>query len=319
MARYVRLSTIAYQAVEQGDNFMERQRDKLCANLELAAQAKPDLVALPEFCNVAGLGSDQWTEAAETIPGPTSDRIAEVAAKHKMNVVLPIPERDGDKLYNTAAFINREGEVVGKYHKYQPTIGEMEMGIIPGTDAQAFDLDFGKVGAAICFDMKYFEVGQRLADNGARLVVFASMFIAGERLLHWARDFGFYVMSSCPAHSYMADMSGRFLGETGSEINQVRSGLLPPIFSAVVNMDRMFYHLDGNQNKFQDILAKYGPGVEIENHYPEAHFTMASLMDEVSVEDINAEFELEPWNQYLARARSERAKYLDRAGMGNGE
>ncbi len=315
MARYVRLSTIAYQSVEPGDNFAERTRDKMVADLELAAQAKPDLVAFPEFCNALGLSSNEWVGAAEEIPGPTSDRIAEVAAKHKINVVLPIPERDGDRLYNCAAFINREGEIVGKYHKYQPTIGEMEMGIIPGTDAPAFDLDFGKVGAAICFDLKYFEVGQRLADNGARLVIFASMFIGGDRILHWARDFGFYVMSSCPARSYMADMSGRFLGETGSEINQVRSGLVPPIYTTEINMDRMLYHLDGNQDRFQEILKKYGPGVEIEIHYPEAHFTMASLMDDVCIEDINAEFELEPWNQYLARARSERARYLKQAGV----
>ena len=262
-----------------------------------------------------GLGGDQWTEAAEPIPGPTSDRVAEVAAKHGMNVVLPIPERDGDRFYNTAAFINREGEVVGKYHKYQPTVGEMEKGIVPGVDAEVFDLDIGKVGAAICFDLKYVEVGQRLAANGARLVVFASMFIGGERILHWARDFGFYVLSSCPARSYLADMSGRFLGETGSEINQVRSGLLPPIFSTVINMDRMMYHLDYNQGKFQDILKKYGPGVEIEVHYPEAHFTMASLMDDVTIEDINEEFELEPWIDYLARCRRERGRYLKEAGV----
>ncbi len=315
VARYVRLSTIAYQPVEPGDNFMERQRDKMCADLELAAQARPDLVAFPEFCNVMGLPSQAWVDAAEPIPGPTSDRIAEVAARHKINVCLPIPERDGDRIYNTAAFINREGEVVGKYHKYQPTIGEMEMGIIPGTDAPAFDLDIGRVGAAICFDLKFIEVGQLLAANRARLVVFASAFIGGDRMLHWARDFGFYILSSCSAHSYLVDMAGRFLGETGSEINQVRSKLLPPIFSAVVNMDRMLYHLDYNQNKFPEILKKYGAGVEIEVHYPEAHFTMASLMDDVSIEQINEEFELEPWCDYLARARRERARYLEKAGV----
>ena len=315
MARYVRLSTIAYKPVEAGENFAERTRDKMAADLELAAQARPDLVAFPEFCTVMGLGTEAWTEGAEPIPGPTTDRMAELAVKHKMNVAVAMPERDGDRLYNTVAFINREGQVVGRYHKYQPTIGEMEMGIIPGTDAEAFDLDIGKTGAAICFDLKFHEVGERLAANGARLVVFSSAFIGGVRMLHWARDFGFYVLSSCSAHSYLVDMAGRFLGETGSEINQVRAGLLPPIFSAVVNMDRMFYHLDGNQAKFPEILKKYGAGVEIEVHYPEAHFTMASLMDDVSIEDINAEFELEPWNDYLARARRERDKYLRQAGI----
>ena len=75
-------------------------------------------------------------------------------------------------------------------------------------------------------------------------------------------------------------------------------------------MDRCLFHLDGNQNKLPDILKKYGPGVEIEVDYPEAHFTMASTMDDVTVDDIIAEFELEPWNAYLKRARGVRGKML---------
>jgi hypothetical protein len=75
-------------------------------------------------------------------------------------------------------------------------------------------------------------------------------------------------------------------------------------------MDREFFHLDTNQNKFPDILRKYGPGVEIVIDYPEAHFTLASNMDDVTVEDLIKEFELEPWLDYLDRARGVRAKAL---------
>jgi predicted amidohydrolase len=310
LARNVRVSTIAYQPVEAGDNWMPRTRDKIAGQLEEAARARPDLVALPEFCNVLGLSMEQCIENAEPIPGPTSEVASEVAAKHGMYVVLPIPERDGQRLYNTAALIGRDGKVVGKYHKYQPTIGEIEAGIVPGEDAPAFETDFGRVGCAICFDLKFIEVGQRLAANRARLVVFASMFIGGQRLEHWARDWGCYVLSCCPARSYIVDMSGRYLAETGREINQVAAGLVPPIASAVINMDREFFHLDTNQNKFPDILRKYGPGVEIVIDYPEAHFTLASNMDDVTVEDLIKEFELEPWLDYLDRARGVRAKAL---------
>jgi len=310
LARNVRVSTIAYQPVEAGDNWIGRTRDKIASLLEEAARAKPDLVALPEFCNALGLPMEQAIADAEAIPGPTSEVVSEIAAKHRMYVVLPIPERDGEKLYNTCALIDREGKVIGKYHKYQPTIGEMEAGILPGEEAPAFETDFGKVGCAICFDLKFIEVGQLLAANRARLVVFASMFIGGQRLEHWARDWGCYVVSSCPARSYIVDMSGRYLAETGREINQVASGLVPPIASAVINMDRCFFHLDGNQNKFPDILRKYGPGVEIVIDYPEAHFTLASNMEAVTVEDLIEEFELEPWLDYLDRARGVRRKAL---------
>ncbi len=181
---------------------------------------------------------------------------------------------------------------------------------MPGVESPAFDLDIGKVGAAICFDLKCVEVGQALAANRSRLCVFSSMFIGGVRLEQWARDLGVYVVSSVPARSYIIDMSGRMLAQTGTEDNQVRAGLLPPIASTVINMDRCQFHLDQNQNKFPDILKKYGEGVEIENYYPEAHFTLASLMDDVTVEDITAEFELEPWLDYLDRSRSVRAKML---------
>ena len=309
MARFIRVSTIAYRPVEPGDDWMPRTRAKMAAMLEEAARAKPDLVALPEFCNVLGLGDEAY-DLAEPIPGPTSDACAEVAAKHKMYVVCPIPERDGDLLHNTAALIDRDGQVVMKYHKFQPTIGEMEHGIVPGSDAEVFETDFGPLGCAICFDLKFIEVGQHLAANGAKLVVFASMFIGGQRLEHWARDFGCYLVSSCPAHSYIVDMSGRYLAETGSEINQVAAGLVPPIASAVINMDRSFFHLDGNQNKFPEIVKRYGPGVEILIDYPEAHFTLASNMGDVTVADIIKEFELEPWLDYLNRARRVRHAHL---------
>ena len=315
MARHVRVSTIAYEPVSQGPDWMPRTHAKIVELLEEAARSKPDLVALPEFCNVLGLG-DAAYGLAEPIPGPTSDVVAAVARKHGMHVVLPIPERDGDHLHNTAALIGRDGQVIGKYHKYQPTIGEMEHGIVPGTDAEVFPTDLGPVGMAICFDLKFVEVGQRLAANGARLVVFASMFIGGLRLEHWARDFGCYLVSSCPARSYIMDMSGRFLAETGREIDQVRAELLPPIAGTTINMDRMLFHLDTNQNRFPDLLRKYDGGVEIEVHYPEATFTLASLMDEATVEDLVREFELEPYCDYLNRARGVRREMLERAGQG---
>jgi predicted amidohydrolase len=314
MARLIRVSTIAYSPVEKGDNWLERTHDKMAALLEEAARAKPDIVCFPEFCTVLGLGDEAY-EMAEPIPGPTSDRMAEIARKHSMYVVCPLPERDGNQLYNTAAFIDRNGEIIGKYHKYQPTIGEMEKGIIPGVDAEVFETDFGPVGAAICFDMKFIEVGQRLSANGAKLVFFPSMFIAGDRLLHWARDFGFYVVSSCPARSYIVDMAGRFLAETGNDINPVRSGAVPPIASALINVDRCLFHLDFNQKRLPDIVKKYGAGVEVEIHSPEAHFTLASVMDDVTVESIIEEFELEPWTAYLDRARGVRRDVLDGVGV----
>ena len=317
MAKPVRVSTIASatSGIEFGENYSERVRDAMAQRLEMAAQAKPDIVAMTEFQNVLGVdfNKEKLADWAEPIPGPTTDRMAKIADTHNMYVVVPIPEIDGDTLYNTAALIGRNGELVGKYHKYQPTIMEMEWGVLPGDDAPAFETDFGKVGMAICFDLKFVEVGQRLAANGARLVVFASMFVGGERLMHWARDFGFYILSSCTRRSYVVDMAGsRFLAETGFQIDEVASGMVPPIASAVINMDREFLHLDGNQERLKECVAKYGAGVEWEICRPEAHFTLASNMEDRTIEDLIAEFEFELYRDYFARARKYRTDTLSR-------
>jgi predicted amidohydrolase len=308
MAKLVRVSTIAWSAGNAGCKSLDECHAKLGALLAQAGRAKPDLVALTEFVNVYS-GPD-FAQQAQPVPGPTIDLCAAAAREHGMYVVCNIPTRDGEAMRNTSVFIDRCGQVVGQYHKYQPTIGEMEKGIVPGVDAYGFDLDFGRVGAAICFDLKFIEVGQSLAAKRCRLCVFSSMFIGGLRLQHWARDFGMYVVSSVPARSYIVDMSGRVLAQTGQELNQVRAGYLLPIASSVINMDRMLFHLDTNQNRFADMQAKYGPGVDIEVYYPEAHCTIASNMPDVTIEDLIAEYELEPWLDYLDRARGVRRDML---------
>jgi predicted amidohydrolase len=310
MARFARITTVAYAPVEPGYRWIERTRDSLGALLRLAAQAKPDLVVFPETLNSSGLPWDERTTGAEPIPGPTFDHMAQLAAEYRCYVCLPLLEQDGPHRYNTAAFIGRDGSLLGKYRKLLPTIWELEAGVAPGTQVPAFDTDFGRIGAAICFDIHFDEVGQMLAAAGARLVCFVAQTRGGERLLHWCRDHGFYIASSYPERSYIVDMAGRFLGDTGWEIDQVRAGFVPPLCSTVINMDRMLFHLAGNQDKFPDILKKYGPGVEIEIHYPEAHCTIASLLDEVTIEDIVAEFELESWVDYINRCRGLREEYL---------
>jgi predicted amidohydrolase len=312
MAALIRVSTIAWSAGRAGVDNLEDTHTKLRELLEHAAREEPDIVALTEFCNVHS--GSEFPEQAQPIPGPTTELCSEIAREHNMYVVCALPERDGDVMYNTAAFVGRNGEIVGKYHKFQPTVGEMDKGIVPGSDAPAFDLDFGKVGAAICFDLKFVEVGQHLAENGCKLCIFSSMFVGGERLQHWARDFGMYVVSSVPAHSYIIDMSGRVLAETGSKIDQVQAGLVPPVASASINMDREFFHLDENQNKLPDIIDKYAGGIDVQIHPPEAFFTLASRMDETTVGDIISEFELEPWVDYLARARQARKTALGEDG-----
>lgn len=305
MAKFIHVITIAYAPENAGPRWLQRTHEALALHLRLAARYQPDLIVLPEMLNCAGLPVSEWIPRAEPIPGPTYSLLASWAAEIGSYICAPLLEEHNGHLYNTAAFIARDGSLLGKYHKMRPTLLELEQGIVPGAEAPVFETDFGKIGAAICFDLNFSEVGAQLAAGGARLVCFPSQTRGGERLLHWARDFGFYLISSYPERSYIVDMAGRFITDTGWEINQVAARLVPPLASAVLNMDRMLFHLDGNQDKFPALLEKYGPDIELEIHYPEAHFTLASLRQDVTVEDLIEEFSLEPWTAYLARCRRE--------------
>jgi N-carbamoylputrescine amidase len=69
----------------------------------------------PTFCP----GQDaKWYASAETIPGPTVERMQAYAKKYNMVIIVPIYEKEqAGVLYNTAAVIDADGKYLGKYRK----------------------------------------------------------------------------------------------------------------------------------------------------------------------------------------------------------
>ncbi|HIE28089.1 TPA: hypothetical protein EYP66_12455 [Candidatus Poribacteria bacterium] len=118
-----------------------------------------------------------------------------------------------------------------------------------------------------------------------------------------ARKYHTHVSQS--KESVIVDMCGRRLAWQGYQEPLVAQGALLPFAFADVNTDCKAYHLDFNQEKLGDIEAKYGPGVRFLILRPEATFVMESLMEEVSVEDI----ELEALWTYYDRARKMKVRF----------
>jgi predicted amidohydrolase len=166
--RKVRLATVHYAA--QGNKSAQANVEDYCKQIDLAAEAKPDVIVLPEAMTAVGTGLP-YDRVAEPIPGPTSERLGQKAREHHCYLVACYDERDGKGVYNTAVLIDRQGKIVGKYRKTYIPREEIEAGITPGDSTPVFDTDFGKVGMMICWDVHYVEPAQQLALKGAEVIL----------------------------------------------------------------------------------------------------------------------------------------------------
>lgn len=131
---------------------------------------KTDVILLPEGITIVGTGKS-YADVAETIPGPTTETLAQVARRKNSYVVAGIYEREAHAIYNTSVLLDRGGAVVGKYRKVYLPREEIEGGLTPGSDYPVFRTDFGTVGMMICWDSQYADPARALALNGAELLL----------------------------------------------------------------------------------------------------------------------------------------------------
>lgn len=167
--------------------------------IERAVKSKADIILLPEGITVVGTGK-KYADVAETIPGPTTARLAEVAKQRKAYIVAGIYEREGPAIYNTAVLIDRAGNVAGKYRKVYLPREEIEGGLTPGNDYPVFQTDFGKVGMMICWDAQYADPARALALRGAELVLVPIW--GGNETLAKARSIENHVFTATSGYDY---------------------------------------------------------------------------------------------------------------------
>ena len=109
-------------------------------------------------------------ECAEPIPGPSTKYFGELAKRHQLYIVAGLLEREGPLVYNVAALIGPDGDLVGKYRKVTLPRGEIEGGITPGNTYPVFETKLGKIGMMICYDGFFPEVARELSNRGAEVI-----------------------------------------------------------------------------------------------------------------------------------------------------
>jgi len=145
--------------------------EQFCRQVEEAGKKGCDIVCLGEGINMVGIkGNPGYDRIAEPIPGPTTNRLGELARKYHMYIVAALDELEGGTVYNTGVLIDRSGNVAGRYHKVYLPREEIEGGATPGNSYPVFDTDFGRIGIMICWDVQYVDPARALAVQGAEIV-----------------------------------------------------------------------------------------------------------------------------------------------------
>jgi predicted amidohydrolase len=133
---------------------------------------KADLAVMPELFSTGYqfVSRSEVYELAEEVPsGPTCRALADLASSKDMHLVFGIAERDGKRLFNSAAVIGPEG-FIGRYRKSH-LFYEEKYFFEPGdTGFRVFDTGTARLGVMICFDWWFPEAARTLALMGADII-----------------------------------------------------------------------------------------------------------------------------------------------------
>lgn len=268
--------------------------DWTSAMLDNVAAEKPDIVCLTENFDSLDTGLGHLA-VAQTPEGPVFTRIAEKAKQHGCYIICATIEKRGDKLFNTAAVIDRQGNVVGRYDKIHPTIPEIEDQVTPGAvQPSVFQTDFGKIGCQICFDSNWPNDWQDLKNAGAEIVFFSSAFSGGRILQSLATIFHIPVVAACYRQCCrIVDRDGLILD---------RQGVYKKWVLAELDLDNPLFHLDYQFDKLEAVRKTHGPDVEIRTYEEEGWWRIVPRKPGLDILDIIKAFELETLEAYLARS-----------------
>lgn len=168
---------------------------------KLIAQAASDgigLVVLPENFAIMGMTEQDKLEVSEEIgDGPIQDFLAKESARHKIWIVggtIPIKTSDAGRVRASSLIYNDSGECAGRYDKIHlfdvkleetgETYNESET-IEHGDTVNVVDTPFGRLGVAVCYDLRFPEMFRSMADQNVEIIAVPSAFTAITGKAHW--------------------------------------------------------------------------------------------------------------------------------------
>ncbi len=181
-----RMKTLTIAVAQIDLSFGQPERNLAEARAQAAqAQARgADIVVLPELwasaydlehgaAHAAALGAGMFAE------------IERIAREYHIAVVGSLLESDGARLYNTATYVDKEGNRLGAYRKLHLVPMLQEDKYLAGSDeAPIYEAPFSKFALAVCYDLRFPELWRHYALGGAYLVFLPAEWPI-QRIAHW--------------------------------------------------------------------------------------------------------------------------------------
>ena len=162
--------------------------------IEIAVDQGARLVVLPEYLPLLGVNEpDKVAVREQPGGGVIQDFLSEIARRHKIWLVggsIPLVADAPDKVRNSCLVYDEQGEQVARYDKIH--LFNLDLGnehyheantIEPGKQVVVVDSPFGRIGLAICYDLRFPELFR--AMKNVDIIVLPSAFTETTGKMHW--------------------------------------------------------------------------------------------------------------------------------------
>jgi predicted amidohydrolase len=152
------------------------------------------LVVLPEFFAIMGMNDTDKVKVREQPgQGQIQDFLSETARHFKIWLVggsIPLAASSPDKVRNSCLVYDEHGKQVARYDKIH--LFNLELGnenyheantIEPGNQVVVVDSPFGRIGLAVCYDLRFPELFRAMKD--VDIIVLPSAFTETTGKMHW--------------------------------------------------------------------------------------------------------------------------------------
>jgi deaminated glutathione amidase len=230
------------------------------------AEEAPDWILLPEQFDWAGGTRADKLANAEPLPGgPAYAMAQDLARKHKVFIHAgSIMEKieDENRIHNTSVVFNRQGEEIARYrkiHLFDVTTPDgvsykESAGVKPGDTVTTYDCEGVTIGCSICYDLRFPDLFQALAEKGAQIIALPAAFTMQTGKDHWetllrarAIETQTYVCASAQTgsftvgneqrqtygHSLVADPWGHVVAKASDGIGLVTTRIDPAVVEKV--------------------------------------------------------------------------------------